>query len=63
MYIIVGANPYRTYTGALTFTSLSIKGVYQNKEEATKAVKEVLDECYGVLIVINEKGENVTSTL
>lgn len=62
-FTIIGGNPFRTYTGALTFTHLSVQKVCETKEEATEALKEIFEECYGLVIVINEKGEDVTSTL
>lgn len=60
MFTIIGATPLESFTGTLTFTSLSVRGTFPSKAEARVAFQKLSDECCGMVLVVNEKGDDVT---
>ncbi len=59
-YIVIGGNPFRGYTGTLTYTGLRVVGVFDDKEAVKKAVEENYDACGGLMIAVDvETGEDV----
>lgn len=52
-FCLVGGNPFRGYTGTLTFTSLQVCGFYESEEEVKKAWKQHYSECGGLMLIID----------
>jgi hypothetical protein len=52
-YIVIGGNPFRGYTGTLSFTSLSVIGSSSSVEEIKKIVHDNFDTCGGLLIIVD----------
>ena len=50
-FIVVGGNPYRMYTGTITFTHLRELGQFNTQEEADRCIEQNYDECGGLLDV------------
>ena len=60
MFTIIGAMPLVSLNGTPTYTSLSVKGTFPSKAEARVAFQKLSDECCGMVLVVNEKGADVT---
>lgn len=57
-YILVGGNPFRMYTGTLTYTGLDVVAKSDSLEEIKKAFNDRYDDCGGLLMIIDtETGE------
>lgn len=50
-YLVVGGSPFTMYTGTTTYNSLRKLGLFNNKEEADKCIKEKWFECAGLIEV------------
>ncbi len=56
-YIVVGGNPFRGYTGTLSFTSLNVIGSSSSVEEIKNIVNENFDACGGLFHLDTETGQ------
>lgn len=52
-YILVGANPFRGYTGTLTYTSLKVIGSVETLPELRKLWDENYSKCGGLMLMID----------
>lgn len=53
MFIVIGGNPFRSYTGTGTVTALRIVGTFSTVEKAKQECAAKWDECGGLLIVVD----------
>lgn len=52
-YLVVGGDPFRGYTGTLTYTGMGIVGQTSNEKEVDKMVSDNYDECGGLISVFS----------
>jgi len=50
-FVVMGALPFRTYTGTVTYTGLRTLGIYDTQEEADARIEECFDEAGGLINV------------
>jgi len=59
-YLVIGGNPFRTYTSTVTYTGLYTVGLVKTSKEAAKLIKDNYDDCGGLISVFDtETGEQV----
>jgi hypothetical protein len=56
-FIVIGGNPFRTYTGTTTYTSLKVVGESETEEGAGQIASEKYEECGGLLLVVDSEAE------
>ena len=57
-YIVVGGNPFRSYTGTEVCTGLRVVDTADSKEECEMIVRTHYEECGGLMLVVDaETGE------
>ena len=52
-YILVGGNPFRSYTGTGTYTGLTVVGAADTDAEAALVTNEQFERCGGLLLWID----------
>jgi hypothetical protein len=55
-YHLIGGNPFRGYTGTLTYTGLNVVGTNLTMDEAKKLWDEKYEECGGLGLIVGEDG-------
>lgn len=58
LYIVVGGTPFRTYIGTTSFTSIKELCRTINQSEANNVVKDMYEECCGLIYIIEVDLEN-----
>jgi hypothetical protein len=63
-YILIGGNPFTSYTGTGSFSSLKVAGSADSAEDIQKLWHEKYDECGGLMMILDrETGEDVTEVI
>lgn len=55
MYVLIGGNPYRGYTGTMTYTDLGVITKVKTKKEAAEAYRKYYDDCGGLLRIFDSE--------
>lgn len=54
-YMLIGANPFQTYTGTVTYTGLGVQASCQTIEEAKELWDKYYNSCGGLLLVLDTR--------
>lgn len=57
-FAIVGGSPFSSYTGTVTFTDLKVHSQYDTLEEVEENINLVMDECAGLVLVLDRESDS-----
>jgi len=52
-YIVVGGNPYQSYTGTISYTGINILGSAKTAKEVKDIMNKHYDDCSGLILTID----------